>query len=771
MRLNKPTEQYPWKIRPDGKAKVSGELHYLTDMTRENMLYGKVLRSGVAHAKLVDVKTGEAEKLPGVKAILTHKDVPGLNGFGIAEPNQPVFCDRLIRYEGDAIAVVAAETLEIAEEALALIHVDYNELPILDSPEKALEPDAPSLHKEGNILHERDYKRGNVEGAFNRCAHTVEETYETPRQMHVYMETEGGLFIPEKNGRLTVYAPTQHGYKDRMQLARILNMPVDHIRVVSSPIGGSFGGKDELNVQPYGALLALRCGKPIKMHYSRMESVIAGLKRHPMKITMKTGIDHEGKLLAHRVSIMSDTGAYATLGGPVLNFAVEHSVGGYVIPNVEISGKAVYTNNGVSGEFRGFGGNQVTFALEGQLDRLAEKIALDPWELRRRNLRELHDPGPLGQQIAANDGPLHVWKSIKESPLYQSEKETLSDNLPWMRRGKGMALAMHGSGLGYGIPDPAGGKIRLNDEGKIEVAFGHEEFGQGLLSTLELMLLDHFNCDTDDLHIMIGDTDNVPESGSSTASRTTNMVWRALQNMKKPFLTELFSKVHELTGEDRSQLMTGKKGVWKRERDKSHRFLMSYKKLAGACADPIVCTTEFHYPVTPDPVLGGHFLYSSTAVIVEVEVNMLTGRVRVTRADHAVAAGEVVNPLGYLGQIEGGSIMALGFTMTEDAIMCNSQYMTRNLDTYLVPTIFDVPDIQNVDAIEELPEGDTFGPRGVGEVGSVALAPAIVSAVKQATGKWITKLPISPEEVLDGGEGFFSHCFKDSSAREGKETG
>ncbi|WP_144451323.1 xanthine dehydrogenase subunit D [Halalkalibacter nanhaiisediminis] len=739
-------ESSKWKVRPDGKEKVTGRLRYLTDMKGANMLYGRVLRSSYPHARIHSIDISVALRHPGVKAVLTHRDIPGLNGFGISQPDQPVFCDELVRFEGDAVAAVAAETKEAAEEALQLIQVEYEELDVLSSPEAALDEGAPLIHPAGNILHETDYSRGDVEGAFQNCTYIVEETYETPRQMHTYLETEGGLFVPEADGKLIVYAPTQHGYKDRMQLARILAIPEETIRVISSPIGGSFGGKDELNVQPYGALLALHCQRPVKMHFSRWESVKAGLKRHPMKVTMKTGIDSDGKLLAHQARILSDTGAYSTLGGPVLNFATEHAMGPYLIPHVDVKGKAVYTNNGVSGEFRGFGGNQVIFALEGQMDRLAEQLQIEPWELRRRNLRQLNDLGPMGQRIVPTDGPKQVWEALQRSPIWQKRIESTKNSSLWLRRGIGLAMAMHGSGLGYGIPDHAGGTIRLSKEGKIEVAFGHEEFGQGLLSTLEILMQDHFQCERDDLNIIIGDTELVPSSGSSTASRTTNMVWQSLNRLKAPFLEALFERASFLTGIPKEQLQTGRSGIWMDKKGYRQQVL-TYKQIADSGVEDLEFTTAFHYPITPDPIIGAHYLYTSTAVIVEVEVNLLTGMVTIIGIDHVVAAGPVINPMGYVGQIEGGSVMALGFTLTEDAVMDGGRYVTKNLDTYMIPTILDVP-VQHVEAIEELPDGDSFGPRGVGEVGSVALAPAIVSAVRQATGKWVKSLPIKPEELL-----------------------
>ncbi|WP_199617365.1 xanthine dehydrogenase subunit D [Paenibacillus alkalitolerans] len=747
MTLNRQTSGNRWRIRPDGKEKVSGRLVYLTDMSAEHMLFGRVLRSPLPHAWIVSVRTDKAERLPGVRAVLTSKAVPGLNRFGIAFPHQPVFCEDRVRYVGDAIAAVAADSGDIAEHALSLIEVDFEPLPVIDDPEKALEDDSPRLYAEGNVLHRTEYRKGNTAEAFARCARIVEETYWTPRQMHTYMETEGGLFVPEENGRLTVYSATQHGLMDRMQLSRILDVPESDIRVISSPIGGSFGGKDELNVQPYGALLALRTGRPVKMHNSRAESVRGGLKRHPMKITMKTGTDEEGRLIAHQVRIVSDTGAYATLGAQVLNFCTEHVTGPYRFENVDVEGVAVYTNNGVSGEFRGFGGNQAIFALEGQMDRLAEAYGMDPWEFRALNLRRYGDPGPLGQRIAQTDGAKQVWEAIEQCALRaESKEENAPSKLePWIRTGVGAALAMHGAGLGFGIPDPGAGRLSLASDGKIEAVFGYEEFGQGLLATLEQMLIEQFGFAADDLRIVIGDTDAVPDSGSSTASRATTMMWTALSRLKPDFTRRLLETASSVTGKPAGSLTVGPGGI----SENGGGIVLSYAELAGAIGQPIVCETKFHYPLTPDERVGAHFLYTYAAVAVKVEVNTLTGRVRVLDQFHTVAAGPVVNPQGYLGQIEGGSGMALGFTLMEDALMDGGRYLTNNLDTYLIPTIADMNGEIRVEPIEELPEHDVYGPRGVGEIGSVSLAPAIASAIYQAVGKRVVKLPIEPELLLE----------------------
>ncbi|WP_438445219.1 xanthine dehydrogenase subunit D [Gorillibacterium sp. sgz5001074] len=753
MRMDRDTHKDRWMIRPDGKDKVTGKLRYLTDLSVPGMLYGRVLRSRHPHALILAVDTREAKAVPGVLAVLTAKDVPGWNRFGISKPDQPVFCDTRVRNVGDAVAAVAAESPEAAEAALRLIRVDYEPLPGVHDPEKALEADAVKLHPEGNLLHSTSVSKGEVESAWASCVHIVEETYYTPRQLHLYMETEGGLFVPEENGRLTVYSPTQHGYKDRMQLARILAVPEPSIRVVSSPIGGSFGGKDELNIQPYGALLALATGRPVKIHNSRRESMRTSIKRHPMKIRMRTGADAEGRLIAHEVHILADTGAYATLGREVLQFATEHAAGAYRIPHVEIRGRSAYTNNGVAGEYRGFGGNQVIFAVEGQMDRLAEKLGMDPWEFRRLNLRHRDDPGPLGQIIVPTDGALQVWEKAAASPLMKLRGMPERGELPWLRRGVGAAVVMHGGGLGHGIPDPAGGRLSLTRDGRIEAAFGFEEFGQGILSVLTLLVKERFGCSAEDIQIAIGDTDAVPHTGSATASRATAMAWQALQKLAPDFEDKVLGAAAKRTGRPSSSMRLGPGGIWLKEvREEGADEMgpvMTYAALSGWLGEPVVSETTFAFPVTPtpDPVPGSHFLYTYGSVVVEVEVNLLTGKVQVLRTDHAVAAGPVVNPMGFLGQIEGGSIMALGFTLTEDVVMQEGEYVRGQLDTYMIPTVADIPEVVRVEAVEELPEGDAFGPRGVGEIGTVALAPAVAAAIRDACGQWVERLPVKPERL------------------------
>jgi xanthine dehydrogenase D subunit len=746
MLLNKANYGANWRMRPDGLDKVTGRLAYLTDMQLPGMLFGKVLRSDYPYARLVSVDTHRARQLPGVHAVITHLDVPGLNRFGILKPDQPVFCEDLVRFMGDAVAAVAAESEELADHALSLIKVTYEPLPTIDSPDAALRPDAPLLHPEGNVLHRTSYRHGNAAEAFAGCAFVTENSYHTPRQMHTYMETEGGLFVPENNAKLTVYSPTQHGYKDRMQLSRILAIPEADIRIVSSPIGGSFGGKEELTIQPYGALLALAANRPVKVHQSRFESVRSGIKRHPMSIKMRTGMDENGILIAHEATIVADTGAYATLGAPILNYASEHAQGAYRIPHVSIEGISVYTNNGVSGALRGFGVNQVDFAIEGQLDRLADIAGIDPWELRRRNIRNSDSLGPRGQRVAKEDGAYRVWQSVAESALMQNRTIANKAHDPWLRHGVGAAIAILGSNKSYGAPDPAGGRLRLNRAGKIEASFGSEEFGQGLLASLQIMLLERLGCSEEDVELVIGDTDRCPDTGSSTASRSTSLIWLALQRITAPFLQAMIRTASELTDIPVEAMIAGPGGIWLKTG--GHVPVVTYRELAERSTTLIDCETQFEFPTTPDKIAGSHFLHAYMAVAVEVEVNLLTGRVKVTNQFNAVAAGPVINPMGYVGQIEGGSSMSLGFALMENAAMLEGRYLSSNLDTYLIPTIADTPSRFHVDAIESLMEGDEYGPRGVGEIGTVGVAPAIAAAIHHAVGKWVNELPVNPEEMI-----------------------
>ncbi|NMA23807.1 MAG: molybdopterin-dependent oxidoreductase, partial [Spirochaetales bacterium] len=348
------------------------------------MLWGKILRSKVPHGRIIEIDTSEAEKYPGVHVVVTAKDVPGHNGYGIALDDQPVFVTDKVRFVGDAIAGVVAETREIAEAAANKIKVKYEELPGVFDPKEGLKADAPKIHSGGNILQDTHITNGDVEKAFQEADVIVENEYHTTMQMPAYLEVEGGVGV-YADGHLTLWCASQYPTQDQRQLAAVMNIPEDKIRIVGNPVGGSFGGKDDLIIQAQLAVMALKAGKPVKIVHSREESCHVGWKRHPMYIYMKTAAKKDGTLLANKVKIVSDTGAYAGLGGPVVNLAVEHACNAYRMPNIDIHGICVYTNNSVCSAMRGFGAPQVTFAMENQMDIIAEKLGMDPLTIRLKN--------------------------------------------------------------------------------------------------------------------------------------------------------------------------------------------------------------------------------------------------------------------------------------------------------------------------------------------------------------------------------------------------
>lgn len=735
-----------WRIRPDVAEKVAGRFAYLTDERTPGMLVGRILRARYPHARILNIDTSAAEALPGVHAVVTHRDVPGLNGFGIVIQDQPAFCADRVRYLGDCVAAVAAETSEIAERALSLIRVDYEPLPLVTDAEAALEPDAEPLHEGGNLLTEFRHERGDVDAAFAACAHVVEDIYTTPRQMHAFMETEGGYAVPEPDGTLSICVGGQHGFRDRMQLARILAMDEARIRVVSSPSGGAFGGKDELTVQPALALLALKSKRPVRMQLDRWDSTVSGTKRHPMRIRMKTGCDAEGRLLAQQVELIVDGGAYASLGPAVIETALEHVCGAYRISNVRSHGRLAYTNNGFAGAFRGFGHNEMLFPVESQIGRLAEKAGLDPVAFRWRNLRQPGDRGFHGHVVAPTDRGRETLSAAAAGPLWSVPVS--SDGRKSI--GTGLALAMQGVGLGSAIvPDDGATRLVLAADGKIEAIFGAEEIGQGVLALIQETVSRELGCERADIRPVIGDTGRTVDSGSTTASRMTYVVWRAAKEAGPALRVSLLDAASVYLEKPVTDLTIGPGGVYDIRRNRSETPLLTFRALAQSVDDGALnAACSFAFPAATGVEGNARFIHCYGVTVARVAVDRVTGAVEVLDLDQHTAAGPVMDVANYLGQIEGGGVQGLGFTLTEDTLIAAGQFVTRNFDTYMVPSFADAPARMKVFAMEELDADDPYGPRGIGELGIAGVTPAIAAAVADATGVWMTAAPFDPEILL-----------------------
>ncbi len=739
--LVRDTGRPDWHPRADMPAKIAGRAGYLTDARAPGMLVGRILRAGRPHARIVELDTSAAETMDGVRAVVTARDVPGENAFGIMWQDQPALCGEVVRYEGDPVAAVAAVDAGTAEAALAAIRVVWQDLPVIDDPEAALEEGAPALHSKGNLAGEVRLDRGDMEAGWAAAVHVVEDTYVTPRQMHAFLETEGGWCAPTDQG-VEVHVGGQHGARDREQLARILALPETAIRVVTSPIGGGFGGKDELTVQPALALLALKARAPVRLHLSRAESVLAGVKRNPMRIRMRTGCDAEGRLVAQEVAALADSGAYASLSPAVLETAMEHACGPYRVPNVASHGRLAYTNNGAGGAFRGFGANQMTFAIECQMDRLAARAGLDPAEIRRRNLRVPGTPGYLGHRVAGSERLAEMLEAAASDPLWQRAGAAGT--------GVGMALNLQGNGLGSLPRDEAAAALRLAPDGAVEVLCGLDEMGQGLVPALQASVAAHLGCDRGDVRPVSGDTGAAPDSGSTSASRGAFVAWQAAARCAPGFAAEVLARAAARTGMPAEALRIVPGGVGEAARN-APEPLLRFADLAGALpeADLPHAATRFAFPKTEYTRGNARFIHCFGATLARVEVDPVDGTVRVTDLTMHTAAGPVIDLAAYLGQIEGGLVQGLGLTLTEDVAMRGARVVTANLDTYMVPTIRDVPRRLRVTALEGLDRDDPWGPRGVGELGIGAVTAAVANAVAAATGFWPAVAPVRPGAMLE----------------------
>jgi len=727
-------------LRPDALAKLGGNPGYLSDQWPADALHGAILGSPHPHARIRAIDTDAARALAGVVAVVTHADIPGESRYGLRVVDRPVLCGDKVRCVGDPVAAVAATSAAIARQALALIRVDYEPLPAVVDAEQALQPDSPAVHERGNLLHHTAYGEGDAAGALAHCTHVVEAEYETPRQMHAYLETEGGVVEPDGEGGWVVRFGCHNPERDRQVIAATLAVAPEKIRVVGTPVGGSYGGKDELTIQPIAALLAFKSGRAVRLHLSRAESVDLGVKRHAMRVRMRTGCDANGRLRLHVVRILADTGAYATHGPEVLDAAQEHAIGPYRHGAVEVTSRLAYTNNGIAGAFRGFGAVQVQFALEQQVDRLARAAGMDGAAFRRLNLQAPDGPGPLGQAVAPFDGAALALAAVERHPLWRERRRTHDGR--W-HRGVGLALVHRSDGFGRGGPNASRMVLALAPDGKIELRAGFTELGQNLLGTMSALMQRMLGCAAGDVRPVIGDSNRTPDSGPVAASRATTLVWRALSGHGAEWAGMLCAAAATRLDVPAAALRPGPGGIWQGD-----ALRLDYAALAARLGPAL---PELHIELegeeTPSEIEAAHYVFGACAALAQVAVCGWTGEVRVEKLVVAAALGPVISPMGLLGQIEGGVLIGQGMATTEAMPMRDGRYLARNLDTYLVPTLADAPAMEII-PIEDLPAGDRIGPRGAGEIGVNIGAPVVANAIAEAIGAPVLRLPVAPDAVL-----------------------
>lgn len=732
--------------RPDAVAKVTGSAMYSDDYSFPGMLWGATLRAKYPHAKILSIDTSKAQALPGVHAVLTHADLPGSKNHGLIYNDWPVLCYDRVRYQGDAVAIAAADTLEIAQRALDLIEVAYEELPVVDNPVDALNPETIIVNDgtgHGNLLKHIHVEKGDVEQGFAEADLIIENEYRSPFYEHAFMEPECSIGRVLENGRIEVIVGSQIPYEDRRQIAAALNMEERDVRVRGALIGGGFGGKEDIAAQIHVALLAKATGRPVKMLYSRHESLVFHPKRHATVIRVKTGAKQDGTIVASHAVIYGDSGAYASLGDKVMTRAATHAAGPYKIPNVKIDCYAMYTNNPPAGAFRGFGVTQSAFAVESNMDEIAHRLNLDPFELRRKNALTVGSTTSTGQVVRESAGLLECIKLVEQA--VKSDKSEIR-NPNTKIRSWGFAAAYKNTGLGGGAADKSAAEVEVFEDGTAEVRTSAAEIGQGLPTILAMITAEELGLPYERVRVLLSDTDLTPDGGPTTASRQTfvsgNAARYAAIGMRE-ILAETASEYLDAAPAD----LTFKDGYIN-----NHGHRMEFAELvkrANAENRPTRYLHEYLAPATKPLGVEGdmHFGFSYAAQAALIELDTDTGEVHVLKIVTATDIGRALNPLALQGQVEGGIMMCLGNALTEEFIVEKGRVWTDLLAKYKMPSIKYTPEIVSFLVEDEISSGP-FGAKGVGEISSIPTTPAITNAIYNACGVRIRRLPVDQDALL-----------------------
>lgn len=734
--------------RVDAYEKVTGKAQYPADIHLPNEAQMKIRFAGRPHAIVRKIDTRQAEALPGVLGVFTARDVPA-NEYGLIMKDQPVFCGPgspkpftdHVRFFGDQVAAVVAESAEIAAQACALIEIDFEDLPVVSDVLQAVKPDAPLIHPErpSNTFESARIRKGDVESAFANAAVVIEGEYRTPIQEHAFLQPESGIAYVDEEGILTVKVAGQFVHEERNQIAHALNLPPEKVRLIHPAIGGAFGGREDISVQIALALAALRLHqrglpRPVRIVWTREESIIGHHKRHMYILRTRWAADREGNVTAAEYDIIQDAGAYCYTSNKVLKNTTLTCTGSYDIPNVKVDIRAVYTNNIPGGAFRGFGGPQGAFAAEMQMDKLAHALGMDPVEIRWRNLlREgtpasfgfPHPPGVSLPEVVERCANEAGWQ--KQGGVWHKPDTRLP--LPWItkpdknaspaiRRGIGFACGYKNIGYSFGGPESCFAAIELHGREKIDkVVLRHAaaEVGQGAHTILKQMTAEALGVPIEIIETIYADTGVTDHAGSVSASRMTYMAGNSIRGAAEQALQK-----------------------WEDE-ERPAIAQYQYKPAKTTPLDPQNGRSELP-----------NIAYAYMAQAAAVEVDTETGRVDVLDVISVNDVGKAINPQQVDGQIEGAVVQAIGYTILENFIQEGGYTKTQTLSTYLIPGILDIPDqIQRV--IMEIPlPGAPWGARGVGEMPYITLAPAVIAAVHDATGVWFDEFPLTPERVLRG---------------------
>jgi selenium-dependent xanthine dehydrogenase len=740
------------QTRPDAVEKVTGEALFTDDLKFEGMLYARSRRAGVPHAILKRLDVGKARKLPGVAAVLTAADIPGEHSHGLIVYDWPVMVGigERVRYVGDTLAIVAAETREIAGQALELIEAEFEPLEVISDPVQARQPQTESLHPQGNLLKHIEVRKGDVEAGFADAEVILEHTFHTATTDHAFLEPECSIAQPTDDGRIEIYVGSQIPYADREQVARVLDWPQERVRIRGQLMGGGFGGKEDIAGQIHTALLANATGRPVKMLFDRHESLVVHPKRHATRIHVKVGAKRDGRITAVKTELYGDSGAYASLGEKVMTRATTHSSGPYEVPHVRADCFAMYTNNPPAGAFRGFGVTQSAFAVESMIDMLAEELGIDPVEIRRMNALRVGSTTNTGQVLRESVGLSECIEGVVGEMLQRvGEKPFESEPVPGaphLRRAWGFAVAYKNTGLGGGAPDKAGAEVELYPDGSLEVRTSSAELGQGLVTVLRMIVAQEFNLPPRKVRVLVMDTDLTPDGGPTTASRQTyvsgNAARYAAKTLRQAITTTLAEKFDQPP--EQIRFVEGLAQV------NGHSIPLGevVAEMKAGGLEPRA-TYEYWAPATKPLGQGGdmHFAFSYAAQAAQVEVDTRTGEVKVLQVIAANDVGKAINPLGLQGQVEGGVMMGLGNALTENFIVEEGRIFTDRMARYRIPSIVQTPEIVSIVVEHPTAEGP-YGAKGIGEIVSIPTTPAITNAIYNAVGVRIDKLPVDQEVIV-----------------------
>ncbi|MYH70742.1 MAG: xanthine dehydrogenase family protein [Gammaproteobacteria bacterium] len=754
--------------RIEGPEKATGRAVYTDDITRPGMLHAALLGSHYAHARILSIDTSRARALAGVKAVLTGADLP-LNYIGMFIKDQLPLATDTVRYAGEPVAAVAAVDLKTAKQALQLVEVEYEELEPVFDVIKAMEPGAPVIHekrdeypcmfelpREPNAMCFTEFMEGDPNAAWDECDAIVEAEYRIPAQYHAYMEPSSTVAEMDGNGKITLWSSTQGVARSQMYTAMAMGLPMSKVRVIAPRVGGGFGGKCEFTNQPITALLARATGRPVKLTYSREDDMTMMKRRHGGVIYMKTGAAKDGTLLARDCRIVLDGGAYADESPEVSPVAAFFSRGPYRIPNMRAEAWAVYTNLSRASAFRGFGNPQATFASESQLDDLAEKLDMDPLELRMRNALEQEDKFFCGKTIESATMRACLEK-VRDASDWKAKRTGGLPARRGKRRGIGMAGMTHISGLAG-----AGANVLLNEDGSVSLNCGAVDIGQGSDTIFTQIVAGSLALNMDQVNFAAPDTDSSPFQFQTSASRNTYVIGNAVKLASDDVREQICRHASEIFECDRADLefrqggIVGVKGV----PDAALPFAAVAGRALWETGGPIMGTHNWLYAPQErmDPkrmVLGGFALmpdsigiFTFGAQVAEVEVDEVTGQVEVLEFWAAHDVGRAINTASVEGQIEGGIVQMLGYALTEEMLWDNGRMINPTMMDYKIPGMADVPLKIHTLLIESPEASAPFGAKGVGEICAVGPAPAVANAIRNAIGVRINEIPATPERVL-----------------------